>query len=286
LYAKARLDDFDNMTKNSEKTTDPTLGWTVMPPNLEAGNDADPARPVLAQAREIAPGHVNLPHRHLRAQLLHPSAGVMTITTEHGIWAAPSHLALWIPSGVEHHVRAYSRLSLKVLYILPGAAPHMPRTCRLTPMSPLLRELMARACDFPMDYDPAGPEGRLMAVILDQLKPLNAPPLYLPMPRDTRLAGLCRRLLENPGDQSTLPELAARAGAADRTLLRLFLKETGLSFRAWRQQARLFLALGKLASGEPVSGVALDLGYESQSAFIAMFRRALGVTPGRYFSRV
>jgi AraC-like DNA-binding protein len=28
--------------------------------------------------------------------------------------------------------------------------------------------------------------------------------------------------------------------------------------------------------------VALDLGYKSPSAFIAMFRRELGSTPGRY----
>ncbi|MCM0754100.1 helix-turn-helix transcriptional regulator [Desulfovibrio aminophilus] len=255
-----------------------------MQPNQEAANDTDPTRPVLALAREIAPGHVNQPHRHLRAQLLHPLAGVMTITTDAGIWAAPAHLALWVPAGVEHQVRVYSQLSLNILCILPEAAPHMPTECRLAPMSPLLRELMARACSLPRNYDPSGPEGRLMGVILDQLQTLSAPPLYLPVPRDIRLARLCRHIMEDPADQSTLPELAEWVGAADRTLLRLFLKETGMSFRAWRQQARLFVALGKLAAGEPVSSVALDLGYESQSAFIAMFRRALGTTPGRYFS--
>lgn len=209
----------------------------------------------------------------------------MTITTPDGIWVTPPHLALWVPAMTLHHVRAYGRLSLKTLYILPGAAPHMPSSCRVVPVSPLLRELIIHACTFPRDYDPHGPDGRIMAVILDQMRVLPTASLYLPMPRDPRLSGLCRHLLDDPGDRRTLPELALSAGAGDRTLLRLFLKETGLTFRIWRRQARLLAALRKLAAGEPVTAVALDLGYESQSAFIAMFRRALGVTPGRYFNR-
>jgi len=32
-----------------------------------------------------------------------------------------------------------------------------------------------------------------------------------------------------------------------------------------------------------VTNVALDLGYDSPSAFIAMFRRTLGVTPNKLF---
>ncbi len=208
----------------------------------------------------------------------------MTITTPDGIWVTPPHLALWVPAMTLHHVRVYGRLSLKTLYILPGAAPHMPASCRVVPVSPLLRELIIHACSFPGDYDPNGPEGRVMAVVLDQMRVLPAAPLYLPMPRDPRLSGLCRHLLDDPGDRRTLPELALSAGAADRTLLRLFLKETGLTFRLWRRPATPLAALRKLAAGEQVTAVALDLGYESQSAFIAMFKLALGVTPGRYFA--
>ncbi|QLA17611.1 helix-turn-helix domain-containing protein [Desulfolutivibrio sulfoxidireducens] len=271
------------MTKNSSNPTGahPETG----PPPSARGDNPDPLRPVLADSREIPPSRPSPPHCHFRGQLVHASAGVMTITTPDGIWVTPPHLALWVPSMTLHHVRVYGRLSLKTLYILPEAAPHMPLSCRVVPVSPLLRELIVHACAFPRDYDPGGPEGRVMAVILDQMRVLPVAPLYLPMPRDPRLSGLCRRLLDEPGDRRTLPELAAGVGAADRTLLRLFLKETGLTFRIWRRQATLLVALRKLAAGESVTAVALDLGYESQSAFIAMFRRALGVTPGRYFAR-
>ena len=69
------------------------------------------------------------------------------------------------------------------------------------------------------------------------------------------------------------------------TLARLFRRETGLGFRAWRQQLRLLRALERIASGEAVTQLALELGYESPSAFIAMFRKSLGTSPTRYFRK-
>ena len=70
--------------------------------------------------------------------------------------------------------------------------------------------------------------------------------------------------------------------ASERTVARLFLSETGLSFGAWRQQARVLEAMGRLGGGAPVTQVALDLGYDSVSAFSAMFRRAAGASPSAY----
>ncbi|MFJ7111440.1 helix-turn-helix domain-containing protein [Pseudomonas sp. NPDC098740] len=59
--------------------------------------------------------------------------------------------------------------------------------------------------------------------------------------------------------------------------------ETGFTFSQWRRRARLLRALERLAAAVPVTTIALELGYENVSAFIAMFRRTFGVTPGRYF---
>ncbi len=55
-----------------------------------------------------------------------------------------------------------------------------------------------------------------------------------------------------------------------------------MSFAQWRQQACLLSALPRLAAGEPVTAVALDLGYDSPAAFATMFRRLAGVPPSRY----
>jgi AraC-like DNA-binding protein len=66
-------------------------------------------------------------------------------------------------------------------------------------------------------------------------------------------------------------------------LERIFQKETGLTFGKWWQQLRLLHALRLLAGGRAVTSVALDVGYDSPSAFIAAFRRYFGATPARYF---
>ena len=108
-------------------------------------------------------------------------------------------------------------------------------------------------------------------------------PLELPMPREARALRIARRVQDDPAESATLDELARSAGGSRRTLERLFHAETGMSFGRWRQQARLLHAMRLLAGGAPVTTVALDVGYESTSAFIAAFSRALGTTPGRYY---
>ena len=122
-----------------------------------------------------------------------------------------------------------------------------------------------------------------MEVALDQIRAVRVTPLHLPAAVDRRLSTVTRAIAETPGDSRGLKDWAACAGASSRTLARLFLRETGMTFRQWRQQARLLSALTRLAAGQPVTTVALDLGYDSPSAFIAMFRRALGETPGRFY---
>ncbi len=106
------------------------------------------------------------------------------------------------------------------------------------------------------------------------------------MPEDARLLGIAKSLISNPADQRGLGEWAKEVGASKRTLTRLFPAQTGMSFRAWRQQRRLLRALELLASGNNVTGVALEVGYDNTSAFISMFRRCLGATPARYMNAV
>jgi AraC-like DNA-binding protein len=89
-------------------------------------------------------------------------------------------------------------------------------------------------------------------------------------------------LLEKPGDSRDLEAWSRIAGAGSRTLARLFVAETGLTFGMWRKRLVLQEAIRLLDQGQPVTQVAFDLGYQSQSAFIGMFRKELGVPPGQY----
>jgi AraC-like DNA-binding protein/quercetin dioxygenase-like cupin family protein len=241
-------------------------------------------RPVAAMAKEFADGHHIAPHLHARAQLIFAARGVMTIATTQGAWVVPPQRALWMPAGTVHEIRMAGAVSMRTLYVHPDAERgRLPAAIRVIAVSPLLRELVLRACALPSLYDEAGADGRIMAVILDEIAALPSLALDLPMPRDARLQAMCRRLRTDPGDARTLDDWAREAGASARTLARLFQRETSLSFADWRQQARLLAAMARLAEGQPITRIALDLGYDSPSAFAAMFKRALGTPPSRYF---
>ncbi len=252
----------------------------LMPADIE-----DSPRPVVGLAGDYAGGHRIAPHRHRRAQLVYATAGVMAVTTERSAWVVPPQRAVWVPALTEHSIRMHGRVSMRALYIAPEAAPGSPHACCVVTIPPLLRELIHEIMGFPALGAPDAAQARVMAVVLDQIRAVRTTPLHLPAAVDPRLRTVTDSLAERPGDGRGLNDWAKTAGASGRTLARLFRRDTGMTFRQWRQQARLLAALTRLAADQPVTTVALDLGYDSPSSFIAMFRRALGETPGRFFSR-
>jgi AraC-like DNA-binding protein len=242
-------------------------------------------RAVAAMPKDFASGFEILPHRHERPQLIYATAGTMRISTDDGVWMVPPQRALWMPAGMEHGIVMLSDTTMRTLYVRDDAAAAMPTVCRVLMVSPLLRELIVRATELPVQYDESGPAGHVVALILTELEGLQSLALQLPMPRDGKLRGLCQALLDAPGDQRPLEAWAETINTSARTLARRFQGETGLSFGAWRQQARVLEAMGRLGSGGSVTQVALDLGYESVSAFSAMFHRATGASPSHFRGR-
>ena len=242
----------------------------------------DIPRPIAATATDYGPGDEIDWHSHPRGQLIYGISGVLTVHTEAGRWVLPPERAVWVPMGVRHRSDITGPVRMRSLFVSPDAAQALPRDCCVVTVPPLLRELILEAVEVPKLYDIDGPDGRLMTVILDRLSRLEPTPLYLPMPADHRRRRITDELIKNPGDRTGLNGFAEKAGASARTLARLFVRETGLTFGVWRQQARLLKALEWLAEDRPVTAIALDLGYESPSAFIAMFRRTVGASPGRY----
>jgi AraC-like DNA-binding protein len=222
-------------------------------------------------------------HTHDWAQLVYASEGVMTVETADGTWVVPSHRGVWIPAGIAHTIAMSGWVSMRTLYILPRLACGLPRRCTVVAVSSLLRQLILYAVAQGALRRDVPQHRRLVAFLIDQVRALPAVALELPMPRDARALRVAARLREEPGEPAPLDILAREAGASRRTLERLFEKETGMSLGRWRQQARLLQAMRLLARGEPVTSTALEVGYESPSAFIAAFSTALGTTPGRYY---
>jgi AraC-like DNA-binding protein/quercetin dioxygenase-like cupin family protein len=242
-------------------------------------------RALAAMPKEY-PSNCLIPlHFHGRAQIVFAVAGVMEITAGRQSWVIPPQRALWVPAGVAHSMRAHGAVSLRTLYVRHDAEPRgAPQSCRAIQVSPLLRELLVRAADMRMDYDERGHEGRIMQLILDELQWHSQPPLLLTMPISARLVAICEALRRDAADPRTLNEWARELGCTTRTIARDFQAETGASFLSWRHQARLLAALRLLHEGESVLSAGQVVGYETASAFTAMFKRLMGCTPSQYLA--
>ena len=236
--------------------------------------------PVVAYAADFDRGEIIAPHAHDRAQLVFAKDGIMSVTTEEGIWVVPPQRAVWLPPRIVHEIRFATRGSMRTLYFEPEICRTTPSNCAVVSVSPLLRELIIGSVE--------GVQAKRrwrhsVPLILEEISSAGAVPLHLPGAGDPRLARVTDALKAEPASQRTLAGWASSIGVSARTLARLFVAQTGMTFRQWQRQARLLEALVRLADRQPVTTVAYDLGYESPSAFIYAFRRALGTTPKRYF---
>lgn len=242
-------------------------------------------RPIIAVGDDYPDGHVIPPHRHRRCQLIFGASGAIVVATAQHSWVMPPQRGMWIPAGTVHDVRMFGPVSLQNLYLDPEMAGGMPNCCQVVGISTLMRSLLAEALDLPVEYDLDSRAGALMALIQHEMRRLPAIPLSLPFPAHAALASRCRQFLSEPAVHDTIQAWSAFLGMSPRAFTRLFRRETGLSFVAWRQQACLAAALPRLLAGEPVTVVAIDLGYDNPAAFTTMFKRILGSPPRAYLNR-
>ena len=169
-------------------------------------------------------------------------------------------------------------------FVAGDAAPRLPAVCRAVSVTPLLRELLFRTAILPLLYDEGGVNSRLTAVLLDELGAAEVEDLHLPMPADPRLRRTVDLMMASPVDRGSMEDWAGKAGMSTRTLSRSIKRETGMSFGRWRRQLNVMLAVKWLAAGASLQQVAADLGYESVPSFVTMFRKAVGIAPGRYMA--
>ena len=241
--------------------------------------------PILPLAENYAHGEHIAAHCHDRAQLIHAISGVITVNTLEGSWVVPPGRGVWVPTGSQHDLRMSGMVRMRTLFIDPGVRAGLPQQCQVVEISPLLRELIICAMDISPGYAADGREARVMALILDEIRVLPVLALHVPSPRSALLQELCEALRLASGEPWTLTRAAQFCGLNARTLTRAFQRETGLSLVQWLRRMRLLAGLDALATGRSVLEVALDQGYDSPSAFSAMFRRTLGVSPSVYFGR-
>jgi AraC-like DNA-binding protein len=257
------------------KIPDLQINYTPIDPDLLD-------RPVVSICIETRQNDDELPlHSHRKGQLVVASRGSVMCRAPGGLWMVPPQGAVWIPGGVLHSNCVSDFGIIYVVFIEPSATK-LPNFCCTFTILPLVRELIHRLSTFPPLYPIEGPTSRLGRVLLDELVQMSTEQMYLPISPDNRLQQLAAALLRHPGDRSTLEEWATRYAMSERTLARLIVKQTGMTFGRWRQRLHILVALQRLSEGASVQTVSVDLGYESPSAFITMFKKTMGKSPRRF----
>jgi AraC-like DNA-binding protein/quercetin dioxygenase-like cupin family protein len=258
---------------------------SVIHPDVLVPPGADESRRIVAYVADLRRGGGLPRHSHKRAQLLAVTSGSIAVTAEGSTFVAPPERAVWVPPNTVHETRHLASTRLQTLYVAADAAHNLPARTTVVQISSLMRELITAIIARPRNYEVEGSDGRLIAVLLDQISASRALPLNVPIPKSEGLLALAYRILDGPADFQNLGELAQSLKMSPRTLERQFKSETGLSLRSFRRQAKLLKALELLSSKMPVSKISDLLGFGEPSAFIAMFKMAFGVTPGRYLTQ-
>ena len=221
-------------------------------------------------------------HQHRKAQLLFSVRGVINCEVDDAVLIVPPQCAVWIPGGLPHTVFGSGEVECISLFIAPPRFPDLPTECCTITVSSFFRHLLMRANALPEHYDVDGPDGRIVSVIFDELAAAPVEDLRLPIPSDPRLKKLADLLIAAPADHTPVAKWASRVALSERSLNRMLAEQVGMSFGRWRRLLHIVLALRHLSAGQTVQAVAMDLGYESASSFVTMFRKMVGKPPSRY----
>lgn len=241
--------------------------------------------PIYAFSKNYPHAHVEAWHCHERIQLIHTLSGVLRVQTEEGIWICPPGRGVWIPAQKQHALQISGQAKVRGVLIAPFSRADLTDQCLVVSIPPLLSALMNAAMQIKSMVLPHSRDERLLELILDEVRWLPSLPFNLPEPQTPSLVQFCQHLREHLHQSWPLEYAAAQLHMSSKTLARYFQKETGMSFAQWLRQAKLMQAMTELALNKPILSIALDLGYDSPSAFSAMFKREMAMTPSEYMAQ-
>lgn len=232
----------------------------------------------------FSPGHKIEPHSHSWSQLVYASEGVIAVETPNHCWVVPTNRAIWIPAGQTHSIKMYGRAFLQTVYFESRPETEIDLPCTAYEIPSLVRELIIHVCNIGIIKSDSHEQRNLIEFLIFQVRKLTPFPPMVPMPSDPRARKLASLLIDNPGTDQSLAELCEECGTSLRTMQRVFSKGLGLPLSRWKSQVSMMHALQLLASERNITEVALELGFESVSAFIYSFRKHFGASPGQYRS--
>jgi len=252
--------------------------------------DVDRTRaPAFGLAEDLAPFRSEW-HAHAKHQVLYALSGTMHLEVASGAWLLPPRRAAFLAAGTRHLVWSERPVELRTVYLAPHLLAQPPWDCRVFSVSPLAREMLLYAMRWTHESDPEDPLARpfflALAALASEWAEKDAYPFRLPAARSVELRRATEHALARLGDPLAIDDLARTAGVSTRTLARRFADEMQTSFREWLHTARMLRGMDLLAAPEArVTDVALEVGFESLSAFSASFSTFVGENPRDYRRR-
>jgi AraC-like DNA-binding protein/quercetin dioxygenase-like cupin family protein len=226
------------------------------------------------------------PHMHREAQLVYAARGTMQVTTPKGRWLVPPDRAVWVPAKLEHAIDVLADIEMRTLYFDPAWVKRERRSKSLRSefvvrVSPLLHQAILAL------FETRNTPERIAVLIrlaMLELHRAEDSATFVPLPHEPRCRRAADIVLGDPTAAHEIETVAQKVGTSARTLSRLFLSETQLSFKSWRQRARIASAIERLSTKANVSvkQLAAELGYASVPAFSHAFRQVTGRTPTEF----
>ena len=226
-------------------------------------------------------------HQHPTAQLTQVIKGTLSVQTEDGLRLVPPGRAVWITNGLPHSVYYGEASEIINTFISADHADRVQAKCRTFIITPLLKALLEEVVNFSRQGRDNSDAEMILSLILHQLNLVNKRlDLFISYGQDRRLKAAIDITRKYPGENYSLRQLAERAGCSERTISRLFIKETGMNYLHWRDHYRVICAVERFSRGFNVTRVALDLGYRGANNFSTMFSRVMGMPPKRYMASI
>lgn len=242
-------------------------------------------QPLVAKAEQNQ-YETELPlHSHTKGQLIVVLGGYVTCEVDSNLWMVPTNNAIWIPANTVHTNRTPFHANLCHVYIQPNLQGLPDKPCTLA-MSPVIKELIGHFASLNQHYEAHSSTDRIAQVIFDLLLEMPVQSFNFPQSKHALIQLMAKQLWYRPDNRKTLTQWATELAIGERTLARLIKKETGMSFGKWRNQMHIIIALQKLEQKYSVQQISDSLGYDSVSAFITMFKKALGLSPKKYIAQI
>lgn len=238
--------------------------------------------PVIGLASDLVQHDSGYHIHNSHLQILYAPSGCMTLIAEDRQVILPPRKLLLIPAGVKHRVTFRNVVAYRSIYIRSEEIKSLSTDLTVLSVNSLLQQLIERIAWWDWTTSYSVEQEHILTVFWDELTIAKKGNYELKIPTDYRLIDKVKSFVFEKEMPPFLKDLSKEVGASEKTISRIFQKETGMSYQDWRLQWNLVRAIELLAEKLTISEIAIELRFSSDSAFIEFFKKHTGVTPNKY----